>query len=88
MYRWEGGTFRRGASDQLVEHIDSPTLSLHETNILRFASFGLTNRQIANELQISERTVKYHFNSVFAKLKTTDRTSAVVIALRRGILES
>lgn len=76
-----------GASDQLVEHIDSPTLSLHETNILRFASMGLSNRQIADEMKISERTVKFHFNSVFAKLKTTDRTSAVVIALRRGILE-
>ncbi len=75
------------ASEQLVEHLDSESLSAREVEVLRLASLGLTNGQIGKELAVSERTVKFHINAVFQKLKVSDRTAAVVIALRRGILD-
>lgn len=75
------------ASEQLAGHIESELLNTREIHILRLASLGLTNGQIGKELDLSERTVKFHINSVFHKLNVTDRTAAVVVALRRGILD-
>jgi two-component system, NarL family, response regulator len=75
------------ASEQLVEHLDSESLSAREVEVLRLASLGLTNGQIGKELAVSERTVKFHINTVFQKLKVSDRTAAVVIALRRGMID-
>lgn len=75
------------ATDQLADTVDSMTLSAREIQILRLASDGLTNGDIGGQLGITERTVKFHLNSVFQKLGTRDRTAAVAVAMRRGILE-
>jgi two-component system, NarL family, response regulator len=75
------------ASEQLVEHLESESLTAREIEVLRLASLGLTNGQIGKELEVSERTIKFHINAVFHKLKVSDRTAAVVIALKRGILD-
>ena len=77
----------RDAAEQLLEYRDTPNLTAREVEVLRFASFGLTNAEIAKQFGVSERAIKSQFAAVFTKLQTSDRTSAVVIALRRGILD-
>ncbi|BDR53577.1 DNA-binding response regulator [Bombiscardovia nodaiensis] len=57
-----------------------PTLSQQEVQVLRLAAQGLTNRQIAGRLFISETTVKTYFSRLFAKLGVSDRTAAVAAA--------
>lgn len=76
------------AAEQLMESISSEPITAREVQILHFASFGLSNQQIAAELGLTERAVKFQFKTLFGKLKVSDRTSAVVTALRRGILTS
>lgn len=75
------------AKEQLADTVDSMALSAREIQILRLASEGLTNGDIGRELEITERTVKFHLNAVFQKLGTRDRTAAVAVAMRRGILD-
>jgi DNA-binding NarL/FixJ family response regulator len=67
------------------EEPDSP-LTARETEVLRLLADGLSNRGIANELQISEHTVKFHVNSIMSKLNAESRTEAVVSGMRRGII--
>ena len=74
-------------SIQLLNLTDSEALSSREVEVLRMASLGLTNRQIGAELNITERIVKFHFSCVFQKMNTTDRTAAVTMAIRRGLLD-
>ena len=59
-------------------------LSPREMEILRLVTRGLSNKEIARELQISHQTVKNHMTSVLKKLAVEDRTQAAVFALRRG----
>ncbi|WP_051716581.1 helix-turn-helix transcriptional regulator [Streptomyces sp. NRRL F-5727] len=61
-------------------------LTSREYDILRLIGSARTNRQIATLLRISEKTVKNHITSLFAKLQASDRTEALVIGLRRGLL--
>ncbi|MFF1508053.1 LuxR C-terminal-related transcriptional regulator [Streptomyces sp. NPDC058326] len=61
-------------------------LTEREYDILRLIGSARTNRQIATLLRISEKTVKNHITSLFAKLQVSDRTEALVIGLRRGLL--
>ncbi|QIN79728.1 response regulator [Rubrobacter marinus] len=61
-------------------------LSPREVEILQLVARGVSNKNIANELWISEATVKSHLNRIFDKLDAADRTSAVTAALRRGII--
>ncbi|MDX2020753.1 MAG: response regulator transcription factor [Deltaproteobacteria bacterium] len=75
------------AEAQLAEHLNQATLSAREIQILRLAAQGMTNVQIGKEVSISERTVKFHINSILQKLQAADRTHAVALALRRGILD-
>jgi DNA-binding NarL/FixJ family response regulator len=75
------------AEAQLAEHMNQATLSAREIQILRLAAQGMTNAQIGKQVSISERTVKFHMNSILQKLQAADRTHAVALALRRGILE-
>ena len=65
---------------------DDNVLSTREVEILQLVARGVNNRGIANELWISEATVKSHLNRVFDKLDAVDRTSAVTAALKRGIM--
>ena len=58
-----------------------------EVEVLRFVAAGLTNKEIASQLFIAEGTVKTHLNSIHEKLGVRDRTEAVMVAVRRGILQ-
>ena len=62
--------------------------SPRELEVLRLAAQGLTNKEIAYRLGLSDRTVQFHMNSVFNKSSTNSRTEAVSLALQRGWLKS
>jgi two-component system, NarL family, response regulator len=62
-------------------------LTARELEILKLIVRGLSNRQIAGTLGITESTVKWHVNAILARLNVTDRTQAAVAALQRGIVE-
>lgn len=72
---------------QLAQHAGEPRLSNREVEVLKAAARGNSNREIALLLSVSDDTVKAHMKSIFAKLDAKDRTHAVMIALKRGILE-
>ena len=74
----------RGAgADNVASSVESP-LTSRETAVLRQMAEGKSSKQIAHALQISPQTVKNHISHIFSKLDVTDRTSAVLLALRRG----
>jgi DNA-binding NarL/FixJ family response regulator len=73
----------------LAEALEPPKTSEHplsgrEFETLNLAAEGLTNKEIAYRLGISERTVQFHMNSIFNKTSTNSRTEAVAFALRNG----
>jgi DNA-binding NarL/FixJ family response regulator len=72
---------------QLAEHLADETLTAREREVLRKVAGGNRNRDIAELLAISEDTVKVHVSHIMEKLGANDRTEAVTIAIRRGILE-
>jgi len=61
-------------------------LSIRELNVLRQVAAGLSNKQIARTLGISEKTVRNHLTRVFSKLGATNRTEAVISAIRTGLV--
>lgn len=71
----------------LVEHMGMETLSPRETEVLRLLSTGNRNQDIAQKLFITEETVKVHVKHIMEKLSAKDRTQAVAIGLRRGIIQ-
>jgi DNA-binding NarL/FixJ family response regulator len=71
---------------ELAQHMGQGPLSARETEVLNHVATGHTNRRIAEHLSISEETVKAHMKNVLAKLAANDRTHAVTIALKRGII--
>ena len=71
---------------RLAEHLGEETLTSRELEVLRLIRDGHRNKQIADELTISETTVNFHIKNLVDKLQANDRTHAVTIALRRGIL--
>jgi DNA-binding NarL/FixJ family response regulator len=71
---------------RLAEHLGDETLTNRELEVLRLIRDGHRNKQIADELTISETTVNFHIKNLVDKLQANDRTHAVTIALRRGIL--
>ena len=66
---------------------DSPRLTPREQSVLEHLARGLANKQIAAQLGIAERTVKFHVSSVFAKLGASNRTEAVTRAAQAGLIE-
>jgi DNA-binding NarL/FixJ family response regulator len=74
------GVARKGARTGL--------LSSRERGVLRLVAAGLSNRQIADALSISERTVKFHVTAIFNKLGAENRAQAVALAAERGLLPS
>jgi len=72
--------------DRLAERVGLDELSAREQEVLQLLAEGRGNREIATSLGISEGTVKAHLNHVFGKLGAGDRTQAVLIALRRGLV--
>jgi DNA-binding NarL/FixJ family response regulator len=71
----------------LAEHMADDTLSQREIEVLRRVAAGNSNKRIADQLAISDATVKGHMKSILSKLGANDRTHAVTIALKRGIIE-
>ncbi|WP_395396937.1 response regulator transcription factor [Novosphingobium sp. BL-8A] len=71
---------------EIASHIGERPLTSRETQVLAEAARGNSNREIARILGISEETVKDYFKNAFVKLNVSDRTHAVMEALRRGIL--
>src|ERR1700686_3666575 len=71
----------------LAEHYNDETLTSREVEILQQIAGGNRNRDIAEKLFISEETVKVHIKHVMEKLGASDRTQAVAIGVRRGIIE-
>ena len=70
---------------KLAERISRPKLSDREKEVLQLMTKGQTNQDIANELCITQSTVKFHINNIFGKLGVCDRTQAVLIAIKLGI---
>ena len=74
-------------ASQLAEHMSYETLTEREVQVLREVAGGNKNRDIANKLFISEETVKVHIKHIMEKLGAADRTQAVTIGVRRGIIQ-
>jgi DNA-binding NarL/FixJ family response regulator len=72
---------------RLAEHMGDDDLTVRELEVLRLIRDGHRNKQIADQLAISENTVNFHIKNLMDKLRANDRTHAVTIALRRGLLQ-
>jgi DNA-binding NarL/FixJ family response regulator len=72
---------------RLAEHMGDEDLTARELEVLRLIREGYRNKQIADQLAISENTVNFHIKNLMDKLRANDRTHAVTIALRRGLLQ-
>lgn len=76
----------RAVRDRLAERIPSVELTAREHQVLALITRGLSNRDIANELSIAEKTVRIHVSSVLDKMDARDRTQAAIYAIQRGIV--
>jgi DNA-binding NarL/FixJ family response regulator len=74
-------------ASRLAEHMGDDNLTARELEVLRLIRDGHRNKQIADQLAISENTVNFHIKNLVDKLQANDRTHAVTIALRRGLLQ-
>jgi len=74
-------------AQQLAEHAADDALTTRELDVLRGIAKGQSNKVIAFNLNIVEHTVKNHIKSILSKLDATDRTSAAIIAVRRGYID-
>lgn len=72
---------------RLAEHMGEEDLTTRELEVLRLIRDGYRNKQIADQLAIAETTVNFHIKNLVDKLQANDRTHAVTIALRRGLLQ-
>ena len=70
----------------VAEHLGQEDLTARELEVLELIRDGNKNKQIAAQLKISETTVNFHIKNIVGKLQANDRTHAVTIALRRGLL--
>ena len=68
------------------DEIKLESLTKRELQVLKELAVGKFNRDIAKEMEISERTVKNHISSIFKKLDVTDRTQAAVFAIRNNLI--
>jgi DNA-binding NarL/FixJ family response regulator len=73
-------------AQRLVGHMQDDSMSEREVQVLSLVAIGKRNKEIAADLSIAEDTVKMHVRNIFSKLNVTDRTEAVTVALRRGII--
>jgi DNA-binding NarL/FixJ family response regulator len=70
----------------VAQRIGKAGLSVREIDVLKLIAHGLSNKEVANELGVTEATAKKHMTSVLTKLGAKDRTHAVRIGLERGII--
>jgi DNA-binding NarL/FixJ family response regulator len=73
-------------ADRLAERAAKPSLTPREIQVLELISSGMRNKEIAAGLGVSEDTIFSHVKNIFAKLGVNDRTAAVHVGLRRGII--
>ncbi|HEY9831216.1 MAG TPA: response regulator transcription factor [Stenomitos sp.] len=71
---------------KLVERMNNPVLSERELEVLRLMAQGLSNQDIGTALNIGESTVKSHVTRILSKLAVSDRTQAVIVAVKRGLV--
>ncbi|AHE54214.1 response regulator [Sphingomonas sanxanigenens] len=71
---------------EIALHVTDDALTAREVAVLRLVAVGKANKEIARALGLSEETVKAHLKNIFAKLDVADRTHAVTVAVRRGII--
>ena len=72
---------------ELAEHMNADALSPREIEVLRNVAAGHSNKIVADDLAISEDTVKGHMKNILSKLGANDRTHAVILAIKRGFLD-
>ncbi len=77
----------REIASEIAFHAGEEPLTAREIEILQLVADGKANKEIAVRLTLSEETVKGYMKSIFAKLDVNDRTQAVTVAVRRGIIE-
>ena len=73
-------------AQKLAEHMVDDRISPREVEVLSLMAAGKRNKEIAGDLSIAEDTVKMHVRNILSKLQVNDRTEAVTVALRRGII--
>jgi len=81
-------TISAEASYELAEHVSDDALTPAEVRVLRLIADGNANKEIAEQLSVSEETVKGQVRNILSKLGAKDRTHAAMIGLKRGIIES
>ena len=72
---------------QIADHLADDSLTSREIDVLRLIAAGNSNKIVADKLSITEETVKGHVKSILSKLGANDRTHAVTIGLKRGIID-
>jgi len=77
----------RQMSEGNLDQKDTADLTKRELEVLKLLAQGLQNKEIAGQLSISERTVKFHVSSILAKLDAGNRTEAVAFAAQRGVID-
>ena len=81
-------TLSAEASFELAEHAMDEALTPREVDVLRLIAGGNSNKQIADQLSITEETVKGRVKNILSKLGANDRTHAAMIGVKRGIIQS
>jgi two-component system NarL family response regulator len=75
-----------GIAAKLADHVASETLTPRQEEVLRGVAEGKSNLEIAKSLYVSEGTVKAHVKAILQKLGARDRTQAITIAIKRGLV--
>jgi DNA-binding NarL/FixJ family response regulator len=75
-------------AQKIADHLDTPAPTARELEVLKLVGEGLRNKEIAGRLSIGEDTVKMHLRNVMRKLDVNDRTHAVMLAVRRGLIRA
>ena len=78
--------FPPGISDRLADRLRQAAPTDRELVVLQKIAKGMSNKEIGNELGITEGTVKAHVTNILSKLHVADRTQAVTTALKRGLI--
>ena len=81
-----GGPIPAEVARKLADRVTQPSLTAREIQILQLVAEGMRNKELAGTLGISQQTVQGHIKNILAKLGVNDRTGAVTVALRRGII--
>ena len=72
---------------EIAEHVTDSSLTPREIDVLRLVAAGNANKEVGARLSLTEVTIKSHMKNILAKLGANDRTHAVTIALKRGIID-